>query len=44
MSDSDHIIQYLAEKLKLDPTEGLTDEQWAVSRAFQKMVDENTFW
>ena len=44
VTDSDIIIQYLTDKLGLDPTEGLTDEQRAVTRAFQKMVDENTYW
>ena len=42
--DSTAIIDYLTEAFDLDPTEGLTDEERGVARAFHRMLDESTSW
>ena len=42
--DSNLIIEYLTTYFKLDPTDGLSDEQLGISRAIQRMVDEATCW
>lgn len=42
--DTEFCMQFLREKRSLDINEGLTPEQRAVARAFQKMVDEHTYW
>ena len=42
--DSQLIIERLTRHFGLDESEGLSVEQQAVSRAFQKMLDENTYW
>ena len=44
ITDSNIIIRELSKRCAIDHTEGLTVEELAVARAFQKMLEENTFW
>lgn len=44
ITDSNLIIEYLEKEFGVDPSEGLNEQQLAISRAFTKMVDDSTFW
>ncbi|OWF53863.1 failed axon connections homolog [Mizuhopecten yessoensis] len=42
--DTEFCMQFLRQKRSTDINEELTPEQQATARAFQKMVDEHTYW
>jgi hypothetical protein len=42
--DSQLIIEYLNEIHKVDLNEHLTPEERSIAVAFQRMVDEHTYW
>ncbi|XP_050405464.1 failed axon connections homolog [Patella vulgata] len=44
VNDSSFIIQYFNKKLDIDVDRDLTDKERAISRAFQKLIEENLFW
>lgn len=44
IGDSTFIIQYLKERLGVDPNAHLTAEQQAMALAIQRMIDENLYW
>lgn len=44
ITDSSLIIEYLEKEFEIDSSEGLTQEQQAISRAFNKMIDDSTLW
>ncbi|XP_035668131.1 failed axon connections homolog [Branchiostoma floridae] len=44
MADSGLIIQFLKEELQLDLNRSLSTTDRAISRAFVKMLEENTYW
>lgn len=44
LGDTEIIMAYLSELLNIDLNKSLTPEQRAAARAFQKMVDEYTYW
>lgn len=44
IEDSQFCIKYLNEKFQVNIDKNLTPEQVAIARAFQVMVEENTFW
>ncbi|XP_060608557.1 failed axon connections homolog isoform X1 [Ruditapes philippinarum] len=44
MADSQLIMSFLSDKLEIDLDKTLSKEQRATARAFQKMVDEYTYW
>ena len=43
-AESNLIIKFLNRTFDLDATEGLSDEQQAVTRAFTKMAEESLSW
>ena len=43
-AESNLIIDFLNETFNLDATEGLNDEQQAVTRAFTKLAEESLAW
>ena len=43
-AESNLIIDFLNETFNLDATEGLSDEQQAVTRAFTKLAEESLAW
>lgn len=43
-TESNLIIELLTKTFDLDATEGLTDEQQAVTRAFTKLAEESLAW
>ena len=43
-AESNLIIDFLNETLNLDATEGLSDEQQAVTKAFTKLAEESLAW
>ncbi|KAK6186997.1 hypothetical protein SNE40_006251 [Patella caerulea] len=44
VNDSSFIIEYFNKKLNIDVDRVLTDKEKAISRAFQKMIEENFVW
>ncbi|XP_033732095.1 failed axon connections homolog [Pecten maximus] len=42
--DSEFILEFLSKEKKFDLNRGLSPEQIGIGRAFQKMVEENTYW
>lgn len=44
VADTDFIIPYLNEKFEKNLNSCLSETDKAVSRAFQKMAEENTYW
>lgn len=44
LADSTLIVQRIIADTGTDPDESLTEHERAVSRAFQKMLEENTYW
>lgn len=44
LADSEIILDYLRERHGFDPDRGLSEEQKAISRAFQAMFDERFYW
>ncbi|KAK6187002.1 hypothetical protein SNE40_006256 [Patella caerulea] len=44
VNDSSFILQYFNKKLSIDVDRVLTDKERAISRAFQKMIEENLLW
>ncbi|XP_060068109.1 failed axon connections homolog [Ylistrum balloti] len=44
VSDTEFILEFLSKKKRFDLYRGLTSEQIAVGRAFQKMIEENSYW
>ena len=43
-TESNLIIDFLNETLNLDATEGRSDEQQAVTKAFTKLAEESLAW
>ena len=43
-AESNLIIDFFNETLNLDATEGLSDEQQAVTKAFTKLAEESLAW
>ena len=43
-AESNLIIDFLNETLNLNATEGLSDEQQAVTKAFTKLAEESLAW
>lgn len=44
LSDTEFIIEFLNETFKIDLDEKFTAKERGAARAFQKMLEENTFW
>ena len=44
IEDSNFCIEYLDKKFGIDLNQHLSPESKAIGRAFQKMVEENTYW
>ena len=42
--ESSAIISFLSKYFKIDEMEGLSPDQWAISRAISKMVEEDLLW
>ena len=43
-AESNLIIDFLNETLNLDATEGLSDEQQAITKSFTKLAEESLAW
>ncbi|VDI38540.1 Hypothetical predicted protein [Mytilus galloprovincialis] len=44
ISDSEFCIEYLNDKLQIDLNKDFTAKDRGIARAYQKMLEENTFW
>jgi glutathione S-transferase len=44
LSDSELILDHLRDRHGFDPDQGLSEEQKAISRAFQVLLDERFYW
>jgi len=44
VDDSEFCIEYLNRKLEIDLDNHLTSRDRGTARAFQKMLEENTYW
>ncbi|XP_069121989.1 failed axon connections homolog [Argopecten irradians] len=42
--DSEFILEFISKEKNVDLNKGLTPEQIGIGRAFQKMMEENTYW
>ncbi|XP_076090978.1 failed axon connections homolog [Mytilus galloprovincialis] len=44
IADSEFCIEYLNDKLRIDLDKDFTAKERGIARAFQKMLEENTYW
>ena len=44
VADSEFCIEYLNKKLEIDLDKEFTPRDRGTARAFQKMIEENTYW
>jgi hypothetical protein len=44
VADSEFCIEYLNKKFEIDLNKNFTTRETGAARAFQKMLEENTYW
>ena len=44
VADSEFCIEYLNKKFEIDLDKNFTPRETGAARAFQKMIEENTYW